>query len=58
MRSYKYLVLRKGVDLNSWEQFEQKFKNTVKFKLETNLLIEQSKKAFKKARAYQNRYEY
>lgn len=39
MRCYRYLVLRKRVDLNVWEQFEQKFKNTVKFKLETNLEI-------------------
>jgi len=39
MRCYRYLVLRNKVDLNVWEQFEQKFKNTVKFKLEINLEI-------------------
>ena len=46
MRCYRYLVLRKKIDLQVWEQFEQKFKNTVKFKLETNLLITQSKGDF------------
>lgn len=42
MRCYRYLVLRKRIDLNVWEQFEQKFRNTVKFKLETNKIINNS----------------
>lgn len=42
MRCYRYLVLRKRIDLHVWEQFEQKFRNTVKFKLETNSLINES----------------
>lgn len=36
MRSYRYMVMRKAADLNVWEQFAQKFKNTCKVKEETN----------------------
>lgn len=39
MRVYRYWIPPETLDLNVWEQFEQKFKNTVKFKLETNKLI-------------------
>ena len=39
MRCYRYWIPPNTLDLNVWEQFDQKFKNTVKFKLETNLLI-------------------
>ena len=46
MRCYRYLVLRKRIDLHVWEQFEQKFKNTVKFKLETNIVIDESESKF------------
>ena len=43
MRCYRYFVLRKMIDLHVWEQFEQKFRNTVRFKLETNSIINNSK---------------
>lgn len=39
MHRYRYWIPPVTLDLNVWEQFEQKFNNTVKFKLETNLLI-------------------
>jgi hypothetical protein len=39
MRLYRYWVPSSTLDLNVWEQFEHKFRNTVKFKLETNLEI-------------------
>ncbi len=39
MHRYRYWIPPITLDLNVWEQFEQKFNNTVKFKLETNLLI-------------------
>ena len=39
MHRYRYWIPPKTLDLNVWEQFEQKFKNTVKVKLETNLEI-------------------
>lgn len=39
MHRYRYWIPPITLDLNVWEQFEQKFKNTVKFKLETNLLV-------------------
>jgi len=43
MHRYRYWIPPKTLDLNVWEQFEQKFKNTVKVKLETNLEIEGDK---------------
>ncbi|MFW6358734.1 MAG: DNA methyltransferase, partial [Chroococcales cyanobacterium] len=39
MHRYRYWIPPNTLDLNVWEQFEQKFKNTVGFKLETNRLI-------------------
>lgn len=39
MHRYRYWIPPNPLDLNVWEQFEGKFKNTVKFKLETNLVI-------------------
>lgn len=44
MHRYRYWIPPITLDLNVWEQFEQKFNNTVKFKLETNLLISNSSK--------------
>ncbi|ERT09023.1 D12 class N6 adenine-specific DNA methyltransferase family protein [Lyngbya aestuarii BL J] len=41
MHRYRYWIPPNTLDLNVWEQFSQKFRNTVKFKLETNLLIDQ-----------------
>ncbi len=40
MHCYRYWIPTNTLDLNAWEQFEQKFSNTAKFKLETNLLID------------------
>ncbi|MEI6430219.1 MAG: DNA methyltransferase [Pseudanabaena sp. ELA607] len=39
MRLYRYWIPSKTLDLNVWEQFEQKFRNTVKFKLEVETVI-------------------
>jgi len=39
MRLYRYWIPSATLDLNVWEQFEQKFKNTVKFKLEVENVI-------------------
>ena len=39
MHRYRYWIPPEPLDLNVWEQFEQKFKNTAKFKLETNINI-------------------
>lgn len=45
MHRYRYWIPPATLDLNVWEQFEQKFNNTVKFKLETNLLIVEDSKS-------------
>lgn len=39
MHRYRYWIPPEPLDLNVWDQFEQKFKNTARFKLETNLDI-------------------
>jgi DNA modification methylase len=39
MHRYRYWIPPVTLDLNTWEQFEQKFRNIVKVKLETNLVI-------------------
>lgn len=39
MRLYRYWIPPQTLDLNIWDQFDQKFKNTVKFKLENELII-------------------
>ncbi|MFM7909989.1 MAG: hypothetical protein ACKPA9_34050, partial [Microcystis sp.] len=39
MHRYRYWIPPETIDLNVWEQFEQKFKGTAKFKLETNTVI-------------------
>lgn len=39
MHRYRYWVPPKPLDLNVWEQFEQKFKNIVRVKAETNRYI-------------------
>ncbi|WP_084555146.1 DNA methyltransferase [[Phormidium ambiguum] IAM M-71] len=40
MHRLRYWIPPNPLDLNVWEQFELKFINTVKFKLETNLVID------------------
>jgi DNA modification methylase len=39
MHRYRYWIPPRTIDLNVWEQFEIKFKNTSIFKKETNLVI-------------------
>jgi len=39
MHRYRYWIPPVTLDLNTWEQFEQKFRNIAKVKLETNLVI-------------------
>jgi adenine-specific DNA methylase len=39
MHRYRYWIPPQTIDLNVWEQFEQKFKGTAKFKIETNTVI-------------------
>ncbi|MCA2711733.1 MAG: hypothetical protein IM473_16540 [Microcystis sp. M015S2] len=39
MHRYRYWIPPETIELNVWEQFEQKFKGTAKFKIETNTVI-------------------
>ena len=39
MHRYRYWIPPETLDLNVWQQFEQKFKNTVKFKFEVEEVI-------------------